>query len=128
MGACIFGVSHRYFGAIKGNSAASVFFHQLSAANIPLGPLAGHHSAHFFRRVLNKKTLDRPGNTVELYHEFRRFNFSDIVLQGSSCSFSTEAPQVQSQESITQTRGIIFLLLLKIHGEKANHSSVLDSF
>ncbi len=93
---CLTGTS-----VIKGNSAASVFFHQLSAANIPLGPLAGHYSAHFFRRVLNKKALDRPGNTVELYHEFRRFNFSDIVLQ-APCSFSTEGSS-SAQESMTQT-------------------------
>lgn len=87
--------------AIKGNSAASIFYHQLSAANIPLGLLAGHHSAHFFRRVLHKKAQDRPGNTVELYREFRRFNFSDIAPKAFH-SVSTEASEF-TQESMTQT-------------------------
>ncbi|MGB1319999.1 MAG: protein kinase domain-containing protein [Vibrio gallaecicus] len=86
---------------IKGNSAASIFYHQLSAANIPLGTLAGHHSAQFFRRVLHKKALERPGNTIDLYREFRRFNFSDLVPTASRAP-STQALSLQ-QESITQT-------------------------
>ncbi|MFA0413258.1 protein kinase [Vibrio renipiscarius] len=86
---------------IKGNSTASIFYHQLSAANIPLGLLAGHHSAHFFRRVLHKQAQDRPGNTVELYREFRRFNFSDIAPKVSH-SVSTETSEY-AQESMTQT-------------------------
>ncbi|QMV13921.1 protein kinase domain-containing protein [Vibrio spartinae] len=85
---------------IKGSSAASVFYHQLSAANIPLGLLAGHHSAPFFRRILHKKPLERPGNTVELYRDFRRINFSDLVPP--SPPPATSGNEQRPQESLTQ--------------------------
>ena len=64
---------------ITGRSLAAIFHQQLSPANVPLGILAGHNSASFFRRVLNKKAQERPTNTAELYHEFRQFNFSNLV-------------------------------------------------
>ena len=64
---------------ITGSSLASIFHQQLSPANVPLGILAGHNSANFFRRVLNKKVQERPGNTTELYHDFRQLNFSNLV-------------------------------------------------
>jgi TOMM system kinase/cyclase fusion protein len=65
--------------AITGSSLAAIFHQQLSPANIPLGVLAGHNSANFFRRVLNKKAHERPSNTAKLYHEFRHLNFTNLV-------------------------------------------------
>ncbi|MGF1778003.1 TOMM system kinase/cyclase fusion protein [Vibrio nomapromontoriensis] len=62
-----------------GTSLASIFHQQLSQANVPLGVLAGHSSANFFRRVLNKRPLQRPSDTAKLYHEFMGFNFSNLV-------------------------------------------------
>ncbi|WP_281558480.1 TOMM system kinase/cyclase fusion protein [Thalassomonas sp. RHCl1] len=64
---------------ITGSSLASIFHQQLSPANVPLGILAGHSSANFFRRVLNKKAQERPNNTAELYHGFRQLNFNNLV-------------------------------------------------
>ena len=64
---------------ITGRSLAAIFHQQLSPANVPLGILAGHSSANFFRRVLNKKSQERPSNTAELYHDFCQLNFSNLV-------------------------------------------------
>jgi TOMM system kinase/cyclase fusion protein len=64
---------------ITGSSLAAVFHQQLSPANVPLGALAGHESSHLLRRILNKKVLERPVNTGELYHTFRKLNFSNLV-------------------------------------------------
>jgi TOMM system kinase/cyclase fusion protein len=64
---------------ISGSSLAAVFHQQLSPVNVPLGVLAGHESAHLLRRVLNKKAQERPVNTAELYHAFRKLNFSNLV-------------------------------------------------
>ncbi len=64
---------------ITGRSLAAIFHQQLSPANVPLGILAGHSSANFFRRVLNKKSQERPRNTAELYHDFRQLNFANLV-------------------------------------------------
>jgi len=71
---------------ITGSSLASIFHQQLSPNNVPLGILAGHNSANFFRRVLNKKSQDRPSNTEELYHNFRQLNFSNLVGELSTGS------------------------------------------
>ncbi|MCW8345438.1 TOMM system kinase/cyclase fusion protein [Vibrio sp. ZSDZ65] len=62
-----------------GTSLASIFHQQLSQANVPLGVLAGHSSANFFRRVLNKRPLQRPSDTAKLYHEFNQLTFSNLV-------------------------------------------------
>jgi len=64
---------------ITGSSLAAIFHQQLSPSNVPLGILAGHNSANFFRRVLNKKVQERPENTAELYHDFCQLNFSNLV-------------------------------------------------
>lgn len=64
---------------ITGRSLASIFHQQLSPTNVPLGVLAGHCSAQFLRRVLNKKSHLRPHNTAELYHEFCKLNFSNLT-------------------------------------------------
>ncbi|OLQ74383.1 hypothetical protein BIT28_09425 [Photobacterium proteolyticum] len=93
---CLTGVS-----TIKGTSAATVFYHQLSSTNVPLGILAGHHSASFFRRVLHKKALERPGNTVDLYNEFQKLNFSDLVP--SSAKLNNEAGDHATEILATQT-------------------------
>ncbi|MDV5167811.1 TOMM system kinase/cyclase fusion protein [Photobacterium rosenbergii] len=71
---CLFGKP-----PITGRSLADIFHQHLSPANISLGVLAGHNSAHFFRRVLNKKYSDRPDNTASLYHELCQLNFSDLT-------------------------------------------------
>jgi TOMM system kinase/cyclase fusion protein len=65
--------------AISGRSLASIFHQQLSPTNVPLGILAGHSSAHFLRRVLNKKSHLRPDKTASLYHEFCKINFSNLT-------------------------------------------------
>ncbi|MGF1737878.1 TOMM system kinase/cyclase fusion protein [Photobacterium satsumensis] len=64
---------------ITGRSLAAIFHQQLSPTNVPLGILAGHNSAPFFRRVLNKKSYERPANTAELYHEFEKINFVNLT-------------------------------------------------
>lgn len=64
---------------ITGSNLAAIFHQQLSPANVPLTILAGHSSANFFRRVLNKNPHKRPSNTAELYHDFRQLNFSNLV-------------------------------------------------
>ncbi|AJR08507.1 TOMM system kinase/cyclase fusion protein [Photobacterium gaetbulicola] len=69
---------------ITGRSLAAIFHQQLSPTNIPLGVLAGHSSSQLFRRVLNKKPQERPLNTAELYHEFRKLNFSNLVCKSVS--------------------------------------------
>jgi len=93
---CLTGVS-----TIKGNSAATIFYQQLSSTNVPLGILAGHHSASFFRRVLHKKALERPGNTVDLYNEFQKLNFSDLV--SSAPKLNNEADDHSTEILATQT-------------------------
>ncbi|MPY26890.1 TOMM system kinase/cyclase fusion protein [Shewanella sp. YLB-07] len=62
-----------------GGSLAAIFHQQLSASNVPLGLLAGHRSAHLFRRVLSKKAHERPADTAKLYHEFCQLNFANLV-------------------------------------------------
>ena len=78
---------------ITGRSLAAIFHQQLSPANVPLGILAGHNSASFFRRVLNKKAQERPTNTAELYHEFRQFNFSFCSAFKLSIIFFNDSSQ-----------------------------------
>ncbi|MBQ4849535.1 TOMM system kinase/cyclase fusion protein [Pseudoalteromonas sp. MMG012] len=72
--------------AISGSSLAAIFHQQLSPSNVPLGLLAGHESANLLRRVLNKKSQERPASTTELYHHFKKLNFSNLV---GSLSFQT---------------------------------------
>jgi|GEM_PF-830886 len=64
---------------ITGSSLATVFHQQLNPANIPLGILAGHESATLLRRVLNKKAADRPSSALEVYRQFTKINFSNLV-------------------------------------------------
>lgn len=65
--------------AVSGSSLAAVFHQQLSQSNVPLGVLAGHESAGLLRRVLNKRASERPGDTLRLYQEFKKLNFSNLV-------------------------------------------------
>lgn len=64
---------------IAGSSLATVFHQQLNPSNVPLGILAGHESATLLRRVLNKKAADRPSSTLEVYRQFTKINFSNLV-------------------------------------------------
>ncbi|UXI02445.1 TOMM system kinase/cyclase fusion protein [Photobacterium sp. TY1-4] len=92
---------------LSGNSMAAVFHQQLSTSNIPLGPLASHQSAHLFRRVLNKKPLQRPGSTVELYQEFRKLNFSDLVVSNQRACAKPSSPEFENQTQIN-TRSPVY--------------------
>ncbi|MGF1682980.1 TOMM system kinase/cyclase fusion protein [Photobacterium minamisatsumaniensis] len=84
---------------ITGRSLASIFHQQLSPTNVPLGVLAGHNSAPFFRRVLNKKSHERPVDTAELYHEFQKLNFTNLT--GTSSPISNHHTAVELSD-ITQ--------------------------
>ncbi len=70
--------------AISGSSLAAIFHQQLSTANVPLGVLAGHESANLMRRVLNKKAQERPANALDLYHQFTKINFSNLITPSAS--------------------------------------------
>ncbi|CAM3647083.1 Serine/threonine-protein kinase PrkC [Vibrio aerogenes CECT 7868] len=107
---------------IQGRSVAAVFHQQLSTANVPLGPLAGHHSALFFRRILNKKPLERPGNTVEVYQEFCQLHFADLepghtVSRPADISQEmTEINPVQrSYSQLTERKQIAVLSIILTH-------------
>jgi TOMM system kinase/cyclase fusion protein len=84
--------------AVTGRSLASIFHQQLSPTNVSLGILAGHSSAHFLRRVLNKKAHLRPDKTASLYHEFCKINFSNLAGDLSEHNKNSN----ETQLSITQ--------------------------
>ena len=87
---------------ISGRSLAAIFHQQLSPTNIPLGVLAGHNSAQLFRRILNKKPHERPLNTAELYHEFRKLNFSNLDCKKLSDSMNEVADMRSNSLSTNQ--------------------------
>ncbi|MBQ4837879.1 TOMM system kinase/cyclase fusion protein [Pseudoalteromonas luteoviolacea] len=85
---------------ISGSSLAAVFHQQLSSANIPLGILAGHESASLLRRVLSKKSSERPSNTAGLYHTFKKLSFNNLV---GTLEFQGRQEGHSQYEDVTKT-------------------------
>ncbi|MFT7682167.1 MAG: TOMM system kinase/cyclase fusion protein [Moritella dasanensis] len=93
---------------ITGRSLASIFHQQLSPTNVPLGVLAGHSSANFLRRVLNKKPHLRPHKTAELYHEFCKFNFSSLAGDLSAhIKLGSDTPRTATQIMVDNADTVI---------------------
>ena len=94
--------------AISGSSLAAVFHQQLSPSNVPLGILAGHDSANLLRSVLSKKAHERPANSIELYHRFKKLNFSNLVghlaLPNSTAMSASDTTYISDETDVFDAR------------------------
>lgn len=87
--------------AVRGQTLAEIYHHQLSPVDVPLPPaIIGHALASLLRRTLRKEPHDRAEHASQVYADFRQINLGTLVGDLSPAPHHEARPDEQVDKTL----------------------------